>query len=42
MLVEHGADVNVKNKRGFTPLMHAEKREDLAMVDFLRAHGAKK
>jgi ankyrin repeat protein len=39
-LVEAGADVNLADGQGVTPLAHAEQRNDAEMVEILRGAGA--
>jgi ankyrin repeat protein len=41
MLLEHGADVNVKTKSGLTPLSLAVSRHEPEVAELLRRHGAK-
>jgi ankyrin repeat protein len=41
LLLEHGADVNAKDKDGWTALRRAEKRGSKEIVESLKAHGAK-
>jgi ankyrin repeat protein len=40
MLIAKGADVNIKNQRGQTPLALAKKKDDTAMIELLKKHGA--
>lgn len=40
MLIEHGADVNMANNEGNTPLQHAEKRGFKDIANMLRVAGA--
>src|SRR5579862_3794639 len=40
-LIEHGADVNVHSKNGFTPLLFAAKQGDIETVRMLLKAGAK-
>ena len=39
-LLEHGADVNNKDKDGWTPLLHAICRQPRDVIIFLLNHGA--
>jgi len=41
LLVDAGADVNIADRDGVTPLMHARRRGYQAMVDILSAAGAR-
>jgi hypothetical protein len=41
-LVEAGADVNLADGQGVTPLAHAEQRMYAEMVEILRAAGAER
>jgi hypothetical protein len=41
LLLEHGADVNAKDKGGWTALKRAQKRGAKEIVELLKAHGAK-
>jgi ankyrin repeat protein len=41
LLVEHGADVNVQDNEGKTPLMGAAFYGGLGVVQYLRQHGAR-
>ena len=41
LLIGRGADVNVKNNRGQTPLDLAERRGHAEIVELLHQHGAK-
>jgi len=40
-LISKGADVNVKNRRGETPLSLAKKKEHAEIAELLRKHGAR-
>jgi hypothetical protein len=40
-LIKAGADVNAEDRMKQTPLMLAQRRQQLEMVDLLKAHGAK-
>jgi ankyrin repeat protein len=40
MLLEHGADVNVRQQMGFTPLHSAALHGDRGMIELLLQHGA--
>ncbi len=40
LLVERGADVNIRQEDGFTPLMGAAQHGDVSLVDYLLQHGA--
>lgn len=40
LLIDHGADVNMADREGVTPLEHAEKRGFKEMADMLRVAGA--
>jgi ankyrin repeat protein len=39
-LLDHGADVNVQNKDGITPLLHSVRLNNLESMDFLLRRGA--
>jgi len=41
MLINEGADVNAKTKRGLTPLGVAIKQKQTERADLLRKHGGK-
>jgi uncharacterized protein len=41
LLIAHGANVNLADKQGVTPLAHAEQRGQRAISDLLRAAGAR-
>jgi ankyrin repeat protein len=41
LLIAKGADVNVKNNQGRTPLSLAKKKGHNEIVELLRKHGAK-
>ena len=41
LLLAHGADVNIADKDGVTPLQHAKSRGYAAMVKILEAAGAR-
>ena len=41
LLLDHGADVNVKNKAGSTPLAIAVEKGRKAIAELLRRHGAR-
>lgn len=40
LLIEHGADIEARNKRGQTPLHQAVEEEDIDLVEVLLKHGA--
>lgn len=40
LLIERGADINLKTAKGMTPLAHAEKSKKESMIDFLLSKGA--
>jgi ankyrin repeat protein len=40
LLIEHGADINLKTAKGMTPLAHAEKSKKEVVIDFLLSKGA--
>ena len=42
LLINSGADVNVSNRRGLTPLDIAERDGQTEIIELLRVHGAKK
>ncbi|MFX8235179.1 ankyrin repeat domain-containing protein [Acinetobacter baumannii] len=41
MLIDHGADVNLADRMGVTPLQHACERGQKAIADMLIAAGAR-
>ncbi len=41
LLIAHGANVNIADKQGVTPLAHAEQRGQRAIGEMLRAAGAR-
>jgi ankyrin repeat protein len=41
LLIAHGANVNLADKQGVTPLAHAEQRSQRAVRELLRAAGAR-
>ena len=41
LLVEYGADLNSRNKKGETALTIAVQRKQTGIADFLRSHGAR-
>jgi Ankyrin repeats (many copies) len=40
LLIERGADINLKTAKGMTPLAHAEKSKKEVVIDFLLSKGA--
>ncbi|MBA7689646.1 hypothetical protein ES703_98154 [subsurface metagenome] len=40
ILISEGADVNAKEKYGYTPLLWAKEKGHTEIVEFLRKHGA--
>ncbi len=42
LLIKHGADINIKNGGGKTPLDHARLANKNDIVSLLKKHGAKK
>jgi hypothetical protein len=40
LLIERGADINLKTAKGMTPLAHAEKAKKESVIDFLLSKGA--
>jgi ankyrin repeat protein len=42
LLIAHGADVNLADKQGVTPLAHAERRGQRAISELLRAAQAQR
>ena len=41
LLIAHGANVNLADRQGVTPLAHAEQRGQRAIAEMLRAAGAR-
>jgi len=41
LLVENGADVNIKDKFGCTPLYYALKYDNTNIIEYLKRYGAK-